>query len=94
MAQPHAGADAPIRRRKPRAVRRRPDVDSSPLIRGGRVYVGSKDKTLYVLDLKRGELRWKFKASRAIVASPAIADGVLVIGDDAGNVYCLEAAKE
>jgi outer membrane protein assembly factor BamB len=66
------------------------DVDSSPLISGGRVYVGSKDKSLYVLDLKTGQSIWEFKASRAITASPAIAAGVLVIGDDAGNVYCLE----
>jgi outer membrane protein assembly factor BamB len=43
-----------------------------------------------VLDLKTGQSIWEFKASRAITASPAIGEGVLVIGDDAGNVYCLE----
>ena len=70
------------------------DVDSSPVISSGRVYVGSKDKSLYVLDLKSGQLLWEFKSSRGIVATPAIGAGVLVIGDNAGNVYCLEAEKD
>jgi outer membrane protein assembly factor BamB len=67
------------------------EVDSSALISGGRVYVGSKDKTLYVLDLKTGKEIWHFTASRAITASPCIANGVLVIGDTHGAVYCLES---
>ena len=50
-----------------------------PAISGGRVYVGSKDKKLYVLDLKTGRELWSFTAGRGIAASPAIGDGVLVI---------------
>jgi outer membrane protein assembly factor BamB len=68
----------------------RGDVDSSPLISGGRVYIGSNDKRLYVLDLQTGKELWSFAASRAISASPAIGHGVLVVGDEAGSVYCLE----
>jgi outer membrane protein assembly factor BamB len=65
-------------------------VDSSPLISDGRVYVGSKDKKLYVLDLKTGNKLWEFPAARGISAAPAIAKGVVVVGDNRGAVYCLE----
>lgn len=35
--------------------------------------------------------RWSFQAGKAIVSSPVIAEGRLVIGCDDGNVYCLDA---
>jgi outer membrane protein assembly factor BamB len=66
------------------------DVDSSPVISGGRVYIGSKDKRLYVLDLKSGEKLFDFQAGRAIVAPVAAGQGVIVVGDTAGSVFCLE----
>ncbi len=50
----------------------------------------SQDKKLYVLDLKTGEKLWQFAAGRSIEAGVAIGAGVLVLGDSAGNVYCLE----
>jgi outer membrane protein assembly factor BamB len=65
-------------------------VDSSPVISGDRVYVGSKDKRLYVLDLNTGKKLSDFVAGRGITASPAIGEGVVVIGDTGGNLYCLE----
>jgi outer membrane protein assembly factor BamB len=66
------------------------DVDSSPVISGGRVYIGSKDKRLYVLDLKTGAKQFEFQAGRAIIAPVAAGQGVVVVGDTAGTVYCLE----
>lgn len=68
----------------------RGDVDASPVISSGRVYAASKDKKLYVLDLKTGKPLWEFNASRGIEAGPAIGGGVVVLGDTAGNVFCLE----
>jgi len=58
------------------------------------VFVGSKDKSLYVLNLADGKMLWEFKGGRGIVASPAIAEGVLVVSDLAGNVYCLEPERK
>ena len=58
---------------------------------GGRVYVGSKDKRLYVLDLKTGQKRWEFRTAGKITAAPAIGRGVLVVGDESGLVYCLDS---
>ena len=64
-------------------------VDSSPAVAGGRVYVGSSDGRLYVLDEATGRKVWEFEAGDAITASPAIASNRLVIGARNGVVYCL-----
>jgi outer membrane protein assembly factor BamB len=64
-------------------------VDSSPAIAGNRVYIGSSDGKLYVLDAKTGAKQAEFEAGSALVASPAIAGGRLVIGSQDGVIYCL-----
>jgi outer membrane protein assembly factor BamB len=81
------------------AVKTRGDVDATPTISAGRVYIPSKDKKLYVLDLKTGQKLWEFTAGRAITAGVAIGKDannqpVIVLGDTAGNVYCLEPQKQ
>ena len=58
---------------------------------GNSVFVGSADGRLYRLGLKDGEQQWSFEAGGAIVASPAVADGRLVIGNDSGQLYCFGA---
>jgi outer membrane protein assembly factor BamB len=63
-------------------------VNSSPVIAGQRVYAGSMDGNLYVLDLAMGTLLQKIDLG-PISASPAVADGRLVIGTEKGVVYCL-----
>jgi outer membrane protein assembly factor BamB len=66
-------------------------VDSSPVIAGQRVYVGSFDQHLYVLDLATGKELQKIRLDGQIIASPAVANGRLVVGTDKGTVYCLGA---
>ena len=64
-------------------------MDSSPVVAGGRVYVGSSDGRLYVLDAQSGKKLWEFDAGAALTASPAIAAGRVVIGSQDGRVYVL-----
>ncbi|MEP6922640.1 MAG: PQQ-binding-like beta-propeller repeat protein [bacterium] len=63
-------------------------VESSPAIAGGRVFVGSNDGRLYVLDLNTGAKLWEFNAAAPLSASPAIANGRVVIGTQDGRLYC------
>jgi outer membrane protein assembly factor BamB len=63
-------------------------VDSSPVVAGGRVYVGSGDGRFYVLDLKKGAKLWEFDMGASLSASPAIADGRIVIGSHDGRIVC------
>jgi len=57
-------------------------------VSGGRVFVGSNDGRLYALSLETGEKLWEFNAGAPFSASPAIAEGRLVIGSQDGVVYC------
>ena len=42
----------------------------------------------YVLDLTNGKKLWDFEAGSALSASPAIADGRVVIGSQDGRLFC------
>jgi len=68
----------------------RAKVDSSPVIVGNRVFIGSGDGNLYGLGLADGKELFKFNAGKPISAGPAIGEGVLVIGSESrdGKVYC------
>ena len=60
-------------------------VDSSPVVAGGRVFVGSTDGRLYMLDAASGEdLGVRDRRWRGV---PCNAAGRLVIGAQDGRVY-------
>jgi outer membrane protein assembly factor BamB len=66
----------------------RGNVDSSPVIVGERVFVGSNDGRLYGLDLKTGNEVWRYEAGGSIIAAPAVSQGRLVIGTSDGELFC------
>ena len=45
------------------------------------------DGRLYLLRLTDGKEMWSYEIGDAITASPAIADGIVVIGAENGYVY-------
>jgi len=56
-----------------------------------KVYVGSHDHTIYALDEETGAMVWSYyTGSSKVESSPAIADGMLFIGNENGNVYAFE----
>ena len=63
------------------------EVDSSPVICGDKVIVGSQDGRVYIIRLSDGSEVWSYEIGQAISSSPAVADGVVVIGCDDGYVY-------
>lgn len=71
-------------------------VNSSPVIVGDRVFVGSTDGNLYGLSLLDGKEVFRHTDGRPFTASPAIGEGVLVIGSESsdGNIYCFGAKKK
>jgi outer membrane protein assembly factor BamB len=68
-------------------------VNSSPVIAGKRVYVGTTAGSLFVLDLDKGTELQKLQLGRSITASPAVAEDCLVIGTADGVLYCLGKKK-
>ena len=66
---------------------------SSPLVHGGKVYVGSSDEHLYALDAKTGALAWAYKTGGVVHSSPALVGDKIVVGSWDGAVYALDAAS-
>ena len=76
------------------SYRTKAKIDSSPVISGGRVYVGSMTGELFAFNVKSGEVEWRFDTGSGLMATPAIADGRLVIGTVDGQLYCFGKAKQ
>jgi len=68
------------------AVRSTPYVGNDPEA----IFFGNEMGDFFCLDF-RGETRWRFKAKRAITASPLLADGVVYFGSVDSHLYALEA---
>jgi len=69
------------------------DVDSSPVICGDKVVVGSEDGRLYTIRLSDGEQVWSYEIGQPITSSAAVAKGMVVVGCDDGRVYAFGAKK-
>ena len=63
-------------------------IDSSPVIVGNRIFVGTTGGAVLALGLVTGEQDWTFVTGSPIVASPSVAAGKLVIGSIDGVLYC------
>jgi outer membrane protein assembly factor BamB len=66
-------------------------VDASPVIVGGKVYVGCLNDggEFYVLDLKSGKKLQQIDLDSAVSGSVAVGPDCIVVGTDKGTVYCL-----
>lgn len=67
-------------------------VDSSPLVVGETVYVGSDDRVFSALAAGDGRKVWSFETGGRISSSPTSADGLVVIGASDGVLYAFEEA--
>jgi outer membrane protein assembly factor BamB len=67
------------------------DVWSSPAVAGGKVYVGSDDRSVYCLDASSGAKLWSYPAGLSVDSSPVVVPPCVYIGSKDGNVYCLNA---
>jgi outer membrane protein assembly factor BamB len=66
-------------------------VESSPLIVGNYLYVGSWNHRVYALGLRTGRVRWSYDAGAEVNSSGAFADGTVFFGTDNGYLLALNA---
>ncbi len=66
-------------------------METSPLLVGKLLYVGSWDGTFYALNARTGKVRWTFNAGAGITSSPAYALGSVYFGSDSGRLFALNA---
>jgi outer membrane protein assembly factor BamB len=67
-------------------------TESSPLVLGRTLYVGSWDGRLYALDRRTGRELWSFPTGGKIKGAAASHDGTLFFGSYDGRVYAVGAA--
>ena len=67
-------------------------VRSTALVVGDRVYFGSDSGDVYALSL-RGEIKWQFHAKRAVLSSPAEADGMILFGSVDWVLYAVDSTS-
>lgn len=65
---------------------------SSPVVVGDTVLMGTPDGRLTAFDLESGDVRWSADLGARTRSSPAVADGIVYIGDDAGIVHAVRLA--
>jgi eukaryotic-like serine/threonine-protein kinase len=65
-------------------------IRSTPLMVGEYVYFGTEAGDLFCVDL-RGNVKWRFKAKRALTSSPVHANGIIYIGSVDTILYALDA---
>lgn len=66
-------------------------VWSSPAVTENEMYYGDFSGTLYSVDLKTGDVKWKYNILNAFIASsPVVAEKNILVGGDDGNLYCIK----
>jgi|WetSurSiteA1Bulk_404760.scaffolds.fasta_scaffold01500_6 eukaryotic-like serine/threonine-protein kinase len=65
-------------------------IRSTPLLVGDYVYFGTEQGDLFCIDL-RGNVKWRFKAKRAITSSPVHANGIIYVCSVDTLMYALDA---
>lgn len=65
---------------------------STPLVKDGRVFVGSNDGLLYAVDAKSGKLVWKKELDGEVGTSPAAHEDTIFAGSGGGKFYALSAS--
>lgn len=65
------------------------EIRGSVVYDNGKVYVGSYDNNLYVLDAGDGSFQWKFATQGGIVGKPAVQDANVIFGSEDKKIYCV-----
>jgi outer membrane protein assembly factor BamB len=63
------------------------DIESSPTVANGVVYVGSWDGKLYAFDARSGAQLWSFTTASEIISSPTVLNGIVYVASIDQNVY-------
>ena len=69
-------------------------LTSSPVVAGGKVFIGTDMGTLYCADAVSGKVSWSYPTGRGIIAAPAVDSGKVYFGSVSGKIYALDTATE
>jgi outer membrane protein assembly factor BamB len=66
-------------------------IESSPLLNGKRLFVGTWDHNVYAINAETGKRIWRFQADDQVNTSAAYWKGRIFIASDGGTLYALSA---
>lgn len=72
--------------------KKRAPLLGTPVISGGRVFYGGQDSRFRCLDVKTGQEIWVFEPLGGVVGAAAVADDLVIFGDQAGVLYGLQTS--
>jgi outer membrane protein assembly factor BamB len=68
-------------------------VSSAPKIYRDSLFVGTYRGSFYAIDIKEGQLKWQFKAQKAVLSTPVFLKDIVYFGSVDGYVYALNLDK-
>lgn len=66
-------------------------VKGTPILSGGKLYVGAGDNNLYCLNAETGAYEWHYQTRGPIRCPLVIQDGIIIFGDDDNCLYAVRA---
>jgi outer membrane protein assembly factor BamB len=66
---------------------------AKPLVSNGTIYAPNMDGKVYALDAETGTLTNRFDLGGAIVSSPVLIDGLIIVATQEGDVYSLNTVN-
>jgi eukaryotic-like serine/threonine-protein kinase len=66
-------------------------IKGSPVVNSGTVYIGSLDHHFCALNAATGDFQWAYNAGSGFTANPVVANNLVYIGCNDGNVYAFHA---
>lgn len=67
--------------------------ETSPLLKGNRLYVGDWDGRVWALDARTGRTIWRYRTRGPIKGGVAVSGNRLYVGSYDGQLYCLGTQK-
>lgn len=67
------------------------DIQTEPLIDDHRIYIAALYNHVDQYDFATGTKIWSYKTTAQLRSSPALSNGILVLGSDDGTIYALNA---
>jgi len=66
---------------------------ASPMVAGGRLFLGGDDGRLYAFSARTGRRLWTFRTGAPVLSVPIVAASALYLPGGDGLLYCLDAAS-
>jgi len=65
-------------------------VLTAPAVAGGLAFFGCDVGFLYAVDLRSGEIKWRFNSGSPVVSAPAVSGNMVYFGSGSGTFYGLD----